>query len=80
MTPHQLFDLTCSNIPAAYFRYCSNVDYVREQSNVEHHSQFSCTIPGMRKLHSFAPISNSNSTVEVNFTHHLMFPGKRELL
>ena len=45
MTPRQLFDWTCSNIPAAYFGYCSNEDYVREQSSLEHCFQLSRTIP-----------------------------------
>ena len=62
MTPRQLFDWACSNIPAAYFGYCSNEDYAREQSSLEHRFQLSRTIPGTRKLHSFVPISDS--TVE----------------
>ena len=53
-----------------------NEDYAREQSSLECRFQLSRTIPGARKLHSFVLISDS--TVEVNFTHHLMFPGKRE--
>ena len=70
MTPRQLFNWACSNIPAAYFGYCSNEDYAREQSSLEHRFQLSRTIPGTRKLHSFVP--TSHSTVEVKFT------GKRE--
>ena len=65
MTPRQLFDLACSNIPAAYLGYCSNEDYAREQSSLERCFQLSHTIPGTRKLHSFVPISDS--TVEVKF-------------
>ena len=63
MTPRQLFDWACTNIPAVYFGYCSNEDYAREQSSLERHFQLSRTIPGTRKLHSFVPISDS--TVEV---------------
>ena len=63
MTPRQLFDWACTNIPAAYFGYCSSEGYAREQSSLERRFQLSRTIPGTRKLHSFAPISNS--TVEV---------------
>ena len=59
MTPHQLFDWACSNMPAAYFGYCTNEDYVREQSNLECRFQISRTMPGTRKLHSFVPISDS---------------------
>ena len=65
MTPRQLFDWACNNIPAAYFGYCSNEDYVREQSSLEHRFQLSRTIPGTRKLHSFVPILDN--TVEVKF-------------
>ena len=65
MTPRQLFDCACSCIAAAHFGYCSNEDYAREQSSLECHFQLSHTIPGMRKLHSFVPISDS--TVEVKF-------------
>ena len=52
-------------MPAAYFGYCSNEDYAREQSNLERRFQLSHTIPGTRKLHYFVPISDS--TVEVKF-------------
>ena len=62
MTPCQLFDWTCTNVPAAYFGYCSNEDYAKEQS-LEWRFQLARMIPGTRKLHSFVPISNS--TVEV---------------
>ncbi len=65
MTPRWLFDWACSNIPAAYFGYCSNEDYVREQNSLECCFQLSRTIPGTRKLHSF--VSISDSTVEVKF-------------
>ena len=65
MTLRQLFDLACSNMPAAYFGYCSNEDYAREQNSLERRFQLSRTIPGTRKLHSFVPISDS--TVEVKF-------------
>ena len=65
MTPRRLFDWACSNIPAAYFGYCSNEDYVRKQSSLECRFQLSRTIPGTRKLDSF--VSISDSTVEVKF-------------
>ena len=65
MTLRQLFDWACSNIPAAYFGYCSNEDYAREQSSLERHFQLSRTIPDTRKLHCFVPISDS--IVEVKF-------------
>ena len=65
MTRRQLFDCACSNIPTAYFGYCSNEDNVRERSNLEHRFQLSHTIPGTRKLHSFVVISDR--TVEVKF-------------
>ena len=50
ITSCQLFDWACSNIPAAYFGYCSNEDYAREQSSLERRFQISCTILGTRKL------------------------------
>ena len=34
MTPHQLFDWACANIPAVYFGYCSSEDDAREQSSL----------------------------------------------
>ena len=63
MTPRQLFDWACINVPSVYFGYCSNEEYSREKSSLERRFQLSRTIPGTRKLHSFAPVSNS--TVEV---------------
>ena len=65
MTPRQLFDWACSNIPAVYFGYRSNEDYKREKNSLEHRFQQSCTIPGTRKFHSFVPILDS--TVQVKF-------------
>ena len=65
MTPRQLFDLACTNIPAAYFGYCSKEDYAREQSSLKHRFQLSRTIPSTRKLHSFVLISDSR--VEFKF-------------
>ena len=65
MTPRQLFDWACSNIPTAYFGYCSNEDYEREKISLEHRFKLSCTIPGTRKLHSFILILDS--TVQVKF-------------
>ena len=63
MTSRQLFDWAYTNVPAAYFGYCSNEDYVKERSSLERCFQLSRTISGTRKLHSFVPISDS--TVEV---------------
>ena len=65
ITPRQLFDWACSNIPAAYFGYRSNEDYERERNSLEHHFQLSRTIPGTRKFYSFVPILDS--TVQVKF-------------
>ena len=65
MTPRQLFDWACANVPAVYFGYCSNEDYAKERSSLERRFQLSRTIPGTRKLHSFVPISSS--TVEVRY-------------
>ena len=50
MTPRQLFDWACANIPAVYFEYCSSEDYTREQSSLEQCFALSCTIPGTRKF------------------------------
>ena len=35
MTPWQLFDWACANIPAVHFEYCSSENYTREQSSLE---------------------------------------------
>ena len=75
MTPRQLFDWACTNIPAVYVGYCSNEDYAKERSSLERRFQLSCTIPGTRKLHSFVPISNS--TVEVRHFCILKVPQTR---
>ena len=63
VTPYQLFDWACNNIPATYFMYCRNKDYVREQSSLEHCFSLSHTIPHMTKQHCLVPISDN--TVEV---------------
>lgn len=78
MTPRLLFNWVCSNIPAAYFGYCSNEDYAREQSSLERRFQLSRTIPGTRKLHFLC--RSQIAQWKSSFTHHLMFPGKREQL
>ena len=65
MTPRQLFDWACENVPAVYFRYCSDEDYERERSSLERRFQLSWTIPSTRKLHSFVPISNSTLKVRL---------------
>ena len=63
MTPRQLFDWACTNIPVVHFGYCSTEDYQREQHNLERRFHQSRTIPGTRKLHSFVPISKSKVRV-----------------
>ena len=65
MTPCQMFDWACTNVPAVQFGYCSTEEYEREQCYLEHHFEQSCTIPGIRKLHSFVPISKGKVTVTV---------------
>ena len=50
MTPCQLFDWVCSNIPVAYFEYFSNINYAREQSSMECCFQLLYTIFDARKL------------------------------
>ena len=57
MTPRQLFEWACSNIPAVSFEYCSTEDYKREQTHLERRFERARTITGTRKLHSFVPIS-----------------------
>ena len=76
MTPWQLFDWACANIPAVHFEYCSSEDYTREQSTVVWSNAcfaLSCTIPGTRKLHSFVPLSDS--TVQVKHYSTSDMPG-----
>ena len=63
MTPRQLFDWACTNVPSALFGYCSFEDYEREQHSLERRFHQSRTIPGTRKLHSFVPISTSKVRV-----------------
>ena len=71
MTPCQLFDWACTNVPAVQFGYCSTEEYEREQHYLEHHFEQSCTIPGTRKLHSFVHISKGKVRVSV----YLHFQG-----
>ena len=63
MTPHQLFDWASTSIPAVYFDYCTNEEYLREEHFLEERFQASRTIPGTRKFHSFIP--TSSTTVQV---------------
>ena len=63
MTPRQLFDWASTSIPAVYFDYCTNEEYVREEHFLEERFQASRTIPGTRKFHSFIP--TSSTTVQV---------------
>ena len=65
MTPRQLFNWACTNVPAVQFGYCSTEEYEREQRYLEHRFEQSCTIPGTRKLHSFVPISKGKVRVSV---------------
>lgn len=57
MTPRQLFDWACNNIPSVAFEYCSSEEYERQQIFLEDRFQRARTIPGTRKLHSFVPVS-----------------------
>ena len=65
MTPRQLFEWASDSIPAVSFEYCSTEDYKREQTHLEERFQQSRTIPGTRKLHSFAPISKDRVKTRV---------------
>ncbi len=57
MTPYQLFEWACGNIPTVIFGYCSIEEYKREQATLERRFVRAQTIPGTRKVHSFVPIS-----------------------
>ena len=46
MTPRQLFEWACSNIPAVSFEYCSTEDYKREQTHLERRFERARTITG----------------------------------
>lgn len=63
MTPRQLFEWACDNIPAVDFQYCSTKDYERERIFLEERFQKARTIPGTRKFHSFIPVSKDKMRV-----------------
>ena len=76
MTPRQLFEWASDNIPAVSFEYCSTEDYKREQTYLEERFQRSRTIPGTRKLHSFAPIAKDRVRTRV-FSSSTIFKEER---
>lgn len=63
MTPRQLYDWARDSIKTAYFGYCTNEDYKREEQFLEERFRQSRTIPGTRKLHSIIPTSQSKVNV-----------------
>lgn len=84
MTPRQLFDWACTNVPAVHFGNCSMEDYERERDNLEQRFALSRTIPGTRKLHSFIPISNRKVAVRFysasdTFREEKVTVGKNDL-
>ena len=60
MTPFQLYKWASENIPAVTFNYCTTTEYDIEKSFLEKRFEKSQTIPGIRSLHSFIPISTDS--------------------
>ena len=63
MTPHQLFEWASNNIQGIVFQYCSCSEYEEVKNQLEARFQASRTIPGMRKFHSFIPVSQESIQV-----------------
>ncbi len=64
VTPRQLFDWATINVPAVHFDYCSAEDNEMEQKYLEQRFMKARTIPGIRKLYSFIPISKDKLQVK----------------
>jgi hypothetical protein len=63
LTPKQLFEFGCSQIPGIKFHYTTAEDYERELTILGKRFEQTRTIPGTHRLHSFVPISREELEV-----------------
>ena len=59
MTPFQLYQWAIDDVPGVHFCNCSTEEYERQKIFLQTRFEQTRTIPGMRKLHSFIPISKN---------------------
>lgn len=57
LTPRQLYEFGCSQIPTINFYYATVEQYERESVLLSKRFELTRTIPGTHRLHSFRPIS-----------------------
>jgi len=63
LTPRQLFEFGCSEIPTIKFYYATIAEYDHESNLLSLRFESTRTIPGTHKLHSFRPISREEVEV-----------------
>jgi len=63
LTPRELFEFGCSQIPAIKFHYATAEDYERESTILSKRFEHTRTIPGTHRLHSFRPTSREELEV-----------------
>ena len=77
MIPRQLFDWACTNVPAVYFGYCSNEDYMQENGVVWSNTFNSHARSLVRENCTLSYLSQI-AQWKSDSTWPQMLPGKRE--
>ena len=63
LTPRQLYDFSCSEMPTGNFRYTTVAEHEYEATLLNERFETSRTIAGTHRLHSFRPISSNELEV-----------------
>ena len=58
LTPRQLYEFGCSDIPSVNFHYITIEEHQSESALLNDRFELSRTIAGTHRLHSFRPLSN----------------------
>ena len=64
LTPQQLYDFACKNIPGINFIYCTNEEYSENEKKPFPRFDDSCTISGTQKIHAIIPLSESRMLIK----------------
>ena len=64
LTPRELFDFACSEIPSVNFHYTTVEEHENESALLSKRFELTRTIAGTHRLHSFRPISRKELAVQ----------------
>ena len=65
MTPRQLYEWACDNIPKVHFQFCTCDDYKNAETFLQERFHRSKTIAGTQKLHCFVPLTKNTLFTKV---------------